>query len=138
MLSLLRSDSVLERKAGVETLGRFNCSFGFDPEALEEDRQRSLAEIEPWLHRLIGKSETEVRVMLLSRAGFELTGQPNDSWLSTLLAAASTNNHDAVPQALWLIASIVGDNRCRQFSWPQPQRAKALRAYLEDLGKLSP
>jgi hypothetical protein len=139
VLQLLRSNSLLERKAGVSSLAfTLQCDFDFDPEALEEERSRRLNEFEPWLNRLIGKSETEVRVILLSRAGTQLTGEPNDSWLVPLAAAASAPDSPAVPQALRLIEIVVEEKRCHQFgSWPQRQRALAIHAYLRDAGKLS-
>ena len=137
VLEFLKSKSLAEREAGFICLSAWQSDFGFDHLALEADRTRQLAEIEPFLLRVAAASETQARVLLLARAGYVVDGEPNDSWLPTLQKAAATNG-EAARHAMRLVEVVVGEPQCREFAYlPPPQRSRALRAYLADAGKLA-
>jgi hypothetical protein len=133
---LLKSQLLMERTAAVQSLtSTLNYDFDFDPESLENLRTARLAEIEPWFQLLQGKTATEARIALLRHAGVSPPGDFGDSWLKPLESAAGADS-PATPQALYLIAQIVGENRCLRFSgFPSDQRQRALAAYLDDLGR---
>ena len=137
VLGLLKSKSLAEREAGFGCLGSaWQSDFGFDHEALEADRTRRLAEIEPFLLRVSAASETQARVLLLARAGYVVEGEPNDSWLPTLQKGAASKG-EAARHAMRLVEVVVGERQCREFAYlPPAQRARALGAYLADAGKL--
>jgi len=79
-----------------------------------------------------------MRRILLERAGLTLAGNPGDSWLAPLATAASGSGA-AVPHALRLIELMLGKKRCSEFAnWRPAQRARAIRAYLADVGKPLP
>jgi len=139
VLALLRSKSLVERKAGADSLNfTLQCDFDCDPAALEGDRLFMLERMEPWLERLPGKTEIQMRRILLERAGLTLAGNPGDSWLAPLATAASGSGA-AVPHALRLIELMLGKKRCSEFAnWRPAQRARAIRAYLADVGKPLP
>ena len=136
VVELLQSESVSLRRAGAEALwSAWQCDFDFDPLDLEAERTRKLAEIKPVLAQIASASEPQARVILLARAGFVVAGEPNESWLPTLVEAAGDAGH-AAPHALRLVETIVGEKRARMFQhFPPPQRQRALRAYLQDMGK---
>ena len=138
VVELLQSESVSLRRAGAEALwSAWQCDFDFDPLDLEAERTRKLAEIKPVLAQIASASEPQARVILLARAGFVVAGEPNESWLPTLVEAAGDAGH-AAPHALRLVETIVGEKRARMFQhFAPPQRQRALRAYLQDMGKLT-
>jgi hypothetical protein len=137
--ALLSSSSLRERKAGVRSLEfTLKCDFGFDPEALEADRSRTLASLEPIFEQLLSKAELDARAILLGRLGFVLEGEPGDAWLTTLQQAAASNNECAAPNALRIIAMIFGDDRLRLPGNLTPrQRGRAVAAWLHDSGRIS-
>jgi hypothetical protein len=140
VLELLRSKSLIERKTGVQSLMyTLRWDFDFDAEALEAQRSVHLAQIEPLLRRLQARTADEARAILLAEAGTSLDGKMGEELLKFLVDAASSESEAAVPQALSLIESILGEKRCVEFvRFPRNQRARALRAYLRDAGKLPP
>jgi hypothetical protein len=137
VLDLLKSKSLAEREAGAACLSSaWRSDFGFDHEALEAERSRRLAEVEPFIRKVAAVSDTEARVMLLERAGFVVSGKPNDAWLPTLLKAAGTRG-EAATHAMRLVEAVMEEEQYREFAHlPPPQRVRALRAYLADAGKL--
>ncbi len=137
VVELLQAPSLRLRAAGVESLqSAWQCDFDFDPAALEAERTKKLADIEPLLERLATASEPQARVILLARAGVSVVGEPNESWLPTLVEAAGQAGN-AAPHALRLIETIVVEERARKFAhFPPEQRQRALKAYLQDMGKL--
>jgi hypothetical protein len=135
---LLQSTSLSLRKAGVEALqSAWQSDFDFDPVNLEAERTRKLAEIEPVLAQIAFASEPQARVILLAQAGVAVIGEPNESWLPALVEAVGQQGN-AAPHALRLVETIVGEERARKFQhFPPEQRKLALRAYLQDMGKLA-
>jgi hypothetical protein len=138
VVELLQSKSLSIRQAGAEALlSAWQCDFDFDPLDLEAVRTKKLAEIEPVLAKIASASEPQARVILLARAGVVVVGEPNESWLPTLVEAAG-HAGNAAPHALRLVETIVGQKRAREFQhFPPEQRKRALRAYLQDMGKLA-
>ena len=138
MLELLKSDhSWSEKGQSALSDSRSSAILTLIPKHWRPSIGAGVAEMEPWLNRLIGTSEAQ-RVILLSRAGVELNGEPNESWLSRLSAAASGPAGPAVP-GFALMEIIVGEKRCCKFGgWEQRQRALGLKAYLLDAGKRLP
>ncbi len=138
VVELLQSKSLSMRKAGAESLlSAWQCDFDFDPVDLEAGRTRRLAEIEPVLAQIASASEQQARVILLARAGVAVVGEPNESWLPALVEAVGQPGN-AAPHALRLVETIVGEERARKFAhFPPEQRKRALRAYLQDMGKLA-
>lgn len=136
-LGLLKSNSLVEREAGVICLGSgWQSGFGFDHEALEAERTRKLAEIEPFLHKLAAVSDIEARVLLLARAGYALEGEPKESWLPTLQSAAASNG-EAARHAFRLLEVVMRESQCLEFRhFPRAQRIRALQVYLTDAGKV--
>ncbi|MCE9524685.1 MAG: hypothetical protein K8R36_01365 [Planctomycetales bacterium] len=136
VLGLLKSKSLAEREAGVNCLSSWHSDFGFDHQAVEAERTRKLAEIEPLLHKLAAVSDTQAGVLLLARKGFVLEGEPNDAWLPTLQKAAGTSG-EAAGHAMRLVEVVMGEDQCREFAYlPPSQRVRALKAYLADAGKI--
>jgi hypothetical protein len=137
VLELLKSESLMERKAGVESLKlTLQSDFDFDYQALEAERLRQMAAIEPLLARMAATTEGEARAILLSQRGFALEGKLGDGWLKTLHRAAASREQDAALNALRLIEMIVGEQRCRRLGGlTPPHRARAVAAYLHDAGK---
>ncbi len=136
ILELLQSKSLAERKKGADILVfTLQSDLDFDPVALELDRTRQLAEIEPLLRRLGQVSEQQARVILLERSGYSVRGEPNESWLPTLIDAVGSRGN-AAPHALRLLETVVEEQRPRKFEhFPPPERQRAVRAYLSDMGK---
>lgn len=138
VVELLNSKSLPMRQAGAEALlSAWQCDFDFDPLDLAAERTKKLAEIQPVLAQIASASEPQARVILLARAGVVVAGEPNESWLPTLVEAAG-HAGNAAPHALRLVETIVGQERARMFQhFPPDQRKQALRAYLQDMGKLT-
>lgn len=137
ILKLFRSPSLAERRKGVETLKfTLQTDLDFDPAALEADRNRHWAEVEPLLRRVGQVSEPQARVILLKRSGYSVMGGPDETWLPMLIDAVGSRDNVA-PHALRLIETVVGEPRCRKFEhFPPAERRAAVRAYLNDMGKL--
>lgn len=136
---LLRSDSLLERKAGVDSLQfTLKCDFDFNPLALAAERTSQLARMKPVFKSLEAKTELEARTVLLAHFGFVLDGQPDATdWLPILKRAAAGTHEGAAANAIRVVEMIVGGPSLRRLEQlPPRQRAHALAAFIDDSGAI--